>query len=94
MGSCDTAREDILCHNSQPSSKQACLTDESDSCHSDNGSSDQGNKQSIRSAAEALKFPRDELSLAISKVNYLLHEIKIQGRKQSRIDDHLFVEKQ
>ena len=55
--------------------------------------------------AEALKFGemlqdfshyhgQEELSLAISNVNYLLQEIKIQGRKQSRIDDHFFVEKQ
>ena len=36
----------------------------------------------------------EELSFVISIVNYLLQEIKIQGRKQLRIDDHFFVEKQ
>ena len=30
--------------------------------------------------------------LAISKVNYLLQEIKIQGRRQSCIDYHFFVQ--
>ena len=35
---------------------------------------------------------KEELSLAISKVNYLLQEIKIQGSRQSCIDDYFFVQ--
>ena len=38
-----------------------------------------------------LSYGQEELSLAISDVNYLLQEIKFQGRKQSRIDDHFLL---
>ena len=48
----------------------------------------------VSPAPGPLKFAREGLSLAISKIIYLLQEIKIQGRKQSRIHDHFFVEKQ
>ena len=41
--------------------------------------------------ARILPLPLEK-RLAISKVNYLLQEIKIQGGKPSRIDDHFFVE--
>ena len=99
----ETAREEILCENpNSRSSKQACLTINSDDSESDKSDNDDDSHQekqpSIRSATEGLKFAemiqefsryhgKEDLSLAMSKVVYLLQGIKTEGRKQSRIED-------
>ena len=87
---CETAREETLCENPNScSSKQACLTINLDN---------EEKQPSIRSATEGLKFAemiqefsryhgKEDLSLAMSKVVYLLQGIKTEGRKQSRIED-------
>ena len=48
-------------------------------------------RRSVEVWGDVALEPLEKL-LAISKVNYLLQEIKIQGGKPSRIDDHFFVE--